>query len=401
MTVDSDSPAARAQPTPSARRVRLLRLGIITVVVLATVFYLGGGWYFSGQIASTALKVDPATVSLDLRVQRVGGGSITLREDDRHDALHADEVYGLKWATGYGQISGAATAAGKDVTRRFTLVSGTAPLSGAAAGLDRDAFPDAPAVVLGRPVQSVSYSSPLGPMPAWFVNGTSSTWAVLVHGWTASRTEMLRAMRTTVRYGLPSLDITYRNDRGVRTDPSHRYQYGRTEWRDLEAAVGYAQTHGARAVVLVGASMGGGIVASFMERSSRAGIVTALVLDAPMLSFSRAVNLAASRRNLPVVGISVPYSLTWTAKAIAGIRYDLDWSAVDYLDDTEWDGVPTLLFHGDADTRVPISGSAYLARSRPDQVTFVVTHGAAHLESWNRNPSRYDSTLLQFLTAHA
>jgi alpha-beta hydrolase superfamily lysophospholipase len=267
--------------------------------------------------------------------------------------------------------------------------------------LARDAFPDDPSIALGQSVTPVEYTSTVGNIPAWFVAGTSDTWAILVHGWTASRTEMLRMMRVTVQAGLPSLDISYRNDKGAPADPSHRYQFGRTEWHDLDAAVQYAQSHGAHAVVLIGASMGGGIVASFMQHSSRAGIVTALVLDAPMLSLSRAVNLAASRKSLPLLGLRVPYSLTWTAKQIAAARYDINWSSVDYLRDTSWDRVPTLLFHGDADTRVPISGSKALARAKPDRVTFVIVPDAAHLECWNRNASRYDSMLGEFVRSHA
>lgn len=388
-----------------ARRSRWFRIGriaVVVVAVLAVVFYAAGGWYFSGQIHSGGLRVNPGTVKMDLRVTHVDNGTITLRElEGRDTALRSGEVYGLKWGAGYAQVSGAPTATGADVTRRFTLLTGSPPTVGMPAGLARDAYPDDPTVALGRPVQQVSFISPLGGMPAWFVAGTSDTWAVLVHGVTASRTEMLRMMRTTVHAGMPSLDIAYRNDTGAPADPSHRYQYGRTEWRDLDGAVQYALAHGAHSVVLVGASMGGGIIAAFMQHSPHAGSVTALALDAPMVSFSRAVNLAASRKALPVLGLPVPDSLTWTAKRIAAVRYDLNWSAGDYLRDTGRDRVPTLLFHGDADTRVPISGSATLAAEQPDHVSFVVTHRAGHLESWNTDPQRYDRLLAQFLHTHA
>jgi pimeloyl-ACP methyl ester carboxylesterase len=374
---------------------------VIALSVLAAVFYLAGGWYFSGQIYSSGLKVDPSSVTLDLRVDSIGPGTITLRERAGHDdALRSDMVYGLKWETGFGQVSGAPSGTGAVVTRTFTLLTGTAPNPGDAAGLSRDAYPDDPAVALGRPVEEVSYASPLGAMPAWYVPGTSSTWAVLVHGWTASRTEMLRMMRTTVRVGLPSLDISYRNDAGAPADPSHTYQFGRTEWRDLEAAVEYARAHGAQAVVLVGASMGGALVAAFMQHSSEAHLVSALVLDAPMLSFSRVVDLAASQKSLPVLGVALPSSLTWVAKQFAALRYDLDWSALDYVRDTRWDRKPTLLLHGDADTRVPISVSKILAGEASGYVRFVVTRGAGHLESWNTNPTRYDRLLAEFLNHH-
>jgi alpha-beta hydrolase superfamily lysophospholipase len=209
---------------------------------------------------------------------------------------------------------------------------------------------------------------------------------------------MLRAMRVTVRAGLPSLDITYRNDVGAPPDPSHRYEFGRTEWHDLEAAVLYAQQHGARSVVLVGASMGGAIVASFMQHSSHVSLVSALVLDAPMLSFDRTVDLGASEKSIPLLGLPLPPTLTWTAKRLASVRYDVDWSALNYLHETAWDRVPTLVFHGDADQRVPLGGSRVLDRRQPDRVDLVVVPGVGHLESWNKDPQAYEQKLTSFLS---
>jgi hypothetical protein len=44
--------------------------------------------------------------------------------------------------------------------------------------------------------------------------------------------------------------MQYRNDADVPEDTSWRYQYGRTEWRDLEGAVQHALDHGATGVTL-------------------------------------------------------------------------------------------------------------------------------------------------------
>lgn len=371
---------------------RLVRL-LTALVVVVLVLLLAGGWYFSGQLNADGLAVHPGRVEDDLTVVAVSGASITLREKgERVDDLHADGTYGVTWATGFGQVTGRGGP-----TRPFRLVSGTLPAVGASVGLDNDAFPADPRVALGGTVRDVTFTSPAGTFPAWFVPGRSRTWVVLVHGKGASRTEMLRMMQVPVRLGLPSLDIAYRNDAGVPLDPSHRYRYGRTEWRDLEAAVDHAVAQGAQHVVLVGASMGGGIVASFMEHSPRASLVTGLVLDSPLLSFSRAVDLGASERELPLVGLPLPGALTWTAKRLASLRYGVDWHAVDYLDDTRWVRVPTLLVHGTGDSTVPVSGSVDLARAQPGRVTFERVPGVEHVEAWNHDPARYDAQLTAFL----
>lgn len=254
-----------------------------------------------------------------------------------------------------------------------------------------------PEAVLGTPVRDVEYTSAVGTFPAWFVPGTGSTWAVLTHGKGADRTETLGALRTTVALDMPSLAITYRNDPGLPEDPSGFYAYGRTEWRDLEAAVQYALDHGARDVVLVGYSMGGGITAAFLESSPLAAEVSRVVLDSPMLDFGETVSFGASQRSLPGIG-RLPGSLTWMAKRLATARYDVDWSETDYLDDTSWLTVPALVLHGDADLTVPLRTSEELAADREDLVDLVVVEGAAHVEVWDQDPAGYDARLRGFLS---
>jgi pimeloyl-ACP methyl ester carboxylesterase len=246
----------------------------------------------------------------------------------------------------------------------------------------------------------VTYSSSRGEFPAFFVDGRGAekrTWAILVHGKGGSRMEMYRMTRATAAAGLPSLDITYRNDKGHPRDPSGYYEYGRTEWRDLQGAIAYASAHGADRVVLGADSMGGGIVASYLRHREAAGApeVVGLVLDAPMLDFGATVSFGARQLDLPVG--HVPESLTWTAKRFAAARFDIDWKTLDYLHSTTWLTAPTLVFHGTADTTVPIATSRELARERPDQVVLIETKGVEHVRSWNADPPRYDALINVFV----
>lgn len=250
---------------------------------------------------------------------------------------------------------------------------------------------------LGRQVRTVEYTSPGGTFPAWFVPGEESTWAILTHGKGGEPSETLRAMRTTVDLGLPSLAITYRNDEGAPQDPTGFYGYGSTEWRDLEGAVQYALDHGAKDVVLVGYSMGGAITAAFLDRSDLADEVSRVVLDSPMLDLGETVSFGASQRTLPAIG-ELPESLTWTAKQLASARYDVDWSRLDYLDDTAWLDIPALVLHGDADLTVPLTTSRELARHRTDLVDLVVFEDAGHVRAWDEDPDRYAQELREFLS---
>lgn len=390
--------------------LRLLRRLLLVVLLLVLVMYAAGGWYFAGRIRSDGLDVKPYPVERHLTLSAPSGATVSIRSSDASETkmLRAPSTFGLKWKGGYGRVSGPVVSqADGRVVRRLEIVTGKPPADGTRAELDLVAFPDDPRIALGPKVSEVTYSSPSGSpggrFPAWFVRGNGGdhrTWAILVHGKGGSRMEMFRMARATRDAGLPSLDITYRNDEGRSRDPSGYYQYGLTEWRDLRGAVAYAAAHGAERVVLGADSMGGGIVASYLRHRADGKMagpeVVGLVLDAPMLDFGETVSFGARQLELPVVG-HVPQSLTWTAKLIAGTRYGIDWDALNYLTDTSWLRVPALVFHGTGDKTVPVATSRELAKDKPDLVTLVETKGVEHVRSWNADPPAYDAAVSTFV----
>ena len=392
-------PAAR--PRRRRRGLRRLVVALVVVVVLLVVLLGAAGWYYAGQIDSDGLTTHPVSgwpPPSDVAVTAVAGDRIALRPLPGHpatDALLTPAVYGLGWDGGAGVLTGPPqTAADGTVTRTVTLVSGTVPQPGTEAATTRDVWRD-PSAAYRVPYQDVSYPCAGASCPAWFVPGTSSTWFIEAHGKGATRTEPLRAGVAAVRAGLPVLDISYRNDAHAPADPSRRYGYGATEWRDLEAAVQYARAHGASQVVLFGSSMGGSIVASFLEHSASASAVRGIVLDAPALDFRATVDHGAAQRSLPL-GLPIPGVLTSVAEWIAGWRYDVDWAALDYLPG-DWLHVPALVFHGSVDDTVPLSTTDAFRDAHPSLVQEVRVTGANHVESWNVDPSGYSARETAFL----
>ena len=190
--------------------------------------------------------------------------------------------------------------------------------------------------------------------------------------------------------------ITYRNDRGAPEDPSGLLRYGLTEWEDLDGAVRHALEEGADDVVLFGDSMGAGVISAFLQRSDLTPYVRAMVFDAPMVDLSRTVDDNAARE--PLVGpINVPPTLTWTAKWLTDLRFDVDWEALDYLGDPSIYDVPTLVLHGTDDLTIPIATSEQLAADAPDTVTLIECPGADHIECWNLDPAGYEDRVIAFL----
>ncbi|GIU92871.1 MAG: alpha/beta hydrolase [Acidimicrobiia bacterium] len=393
-TVHDDNVSQMNRASESRPLVSVVARGILLVlVILLVVGHVAGGWYYADEIAEGAFLVDHTEPAPDVEAAGVGEGTITLRPAGADPSdLSRPGLYGFEWEGGYLHVLDPVRVSGDEVVRPFEVVEGSIPPPGALGNLESAAFPDPGAA--GLVVEEVEYPTPLGPMDAWITGGDRDTYVIHVHGRGSSLKEALRLMRALDTEGFPQLAITYRNDPGQPADPSGLYQFGRTEWEDLRAAVDYVQSLGARRVVVVGYSMGGAIAVSYLYRQGREPVVAA-VLDSPALSLDDAVDFAASRRR--VAGLPLPPTLTATAKLIAGLRLGVNWRTIDYPQRAGRLAVPTLVIHGTDDDTIPISTSRRFAEARPEFVTLVEVEGAAHVASWNLDPERYESTVIGFL----
>lgn len=375
---------------------RWLARGVIASVVMIAVFYVAGGWYFSGQIDSGGLRPTAPERNYGVEIVNHVDGRVSLAGADA--AIRDPGTYALVWDGGHATVGDVVEEGDQVVVRQLIEVSGELPMSPLQVDLDAWMF-DTP-LDAGLGYSDVSYASPLGDMDAWLVpaSAPSTTWTIHVHGWRADRREAIRSLGVLHEAGVSSLVISYRNDPGAPPDPTGRYRFGQSEWVDLEAAVKYALDHGAQQIVLSGFSTGGAIAIAFMAESDLAERVAAVVLDSPNLDFGYVVQTEASRTSLvPGLPVKVPASLTAVAMTIAEFRYGVEWGSVNYVQSSKPLGVPVLVFHGTRDTTVPLSVSQRFAAANPANVTVVVTEGAAHVRSWNVNPDRYDSELGEFV----
>ena len=397
--------AQPSHPAPARRRHHVWRWVAGVLVVLLALF--GGlAWYFSGRIQSGALASTPAAyqpIYDDVQVTAVTPTTVTLSKGpDVADNFDAAGIYGLAWAGGTGHIGLPTVNADGTVTRPLALETGTAPTVGAMAAVDRSYWFGMPTAWAQDPASGTTrtaYGVVIGGNPAWFFaspTGDNSTLAIFVHGQNGTRLDGLRFVDVARRAGVASLVISYRNDIGSPPDASGQLQYGQTEWQDLDAAVTWAKDNGATRVVLVGQSMGGAVVAAFLEKSSQKQDITAVVLDAPMLSLDDVVTYGA-RAALPG-GLAVPAPVIAAAEQITTWRYGVDWAATDYLDDTSWVRAPTLVLHGAQDAKVPVSIAEDLKAAQPDLVMLQVFPTAQHAESWNADRETYTQVVRGFLT---
>jgi alpha-beta hydrolase superfamily lysophospholipase len=352
------------------------------VALLALGVGAATAWHFS----STVLVPDHSDWPADVTVGSLGPGRIVLSRSD--DTLRPG-VYGIGWRAGHAIVGEVLGSDASSVTRRLRNATGYLPV-GTKVAIEPDVYAAGPSQSLGLPSSNVTVNGELGPMPAWLIPAERRTWAIVVHGLNGAPLEGLRIAPTLHRLGLPTLLITYREDPGAPASPDGFHHQGLTEWRDLGAAARYAIAHGARRLVLIGYSMGGAIIAQFMERSPLAARVSGLVLDAPALDWRAAIEFNATEMGLPTFA-ALP--VEWAIDA----RADVDWDRLDANEHTDDFHLPILLFQGTDDESVPISTSDEFAAELPRWVTYYRVPDAGHTESWNVDPELYNRRLSAFL----
>ncbi|WP_394160605.1 alpha/beta hydrolase family protein [Galactobacter valiniphilus] len=254
---------------------------------------------------------------------------------------------------------------------------------------------------LGLDFSEVQVPVSAGQAPAWLIPGStrSDTWAIMIHGRGANRLEALRALPVAHDAGLTSLVVSYRNDGDAPEVNNGRYGLGTTEWRDVDSAIGYAISQGARDVVLFGWSMGGAIALQVADRSQHRTRVQALVLDGPAVNWFDILEHQAKINKIPYVsGRLGTWLLThpW-GKKITGLTAPLDLASLDWVSRAEQLRVPTLILHSKDDDFVPFASSAELAAKNPAKVDLVAFTQAGHVREWNVDPKAWDDAVSDWL----
>ncbi len=378
--------------------VRVTTRFLVVVVVLVLLAVLGVAWYFAGQLTAvpTVRPFDPDNEVLDVDLD---AGTVVL-EDQGYAAI--DGSWGLQLPDDrhvvltqqVGRVAGGVEWGWTD------LVGQPPPRTGE--GVRVDEF-----VVVGTPgaveldFEDVTVEGPLGPLPSWWVPAADPVGTIVfVHGRGATREEALRFLPTLVDAGWNVLVQTYRGDDGAPPLPDGRLRYGTTEWTDVAAAVEYAaQRRPDDPIVPFGVSMGGSLVAQFLDNAQQADggphdRIPGVVLDSPLLSLDALLDLQAGLNGIPEAAEPL---LLPVVKVFADLRVDgFDSDALEQTADDGTFDVPTLLFHGDADAFVPVGPSIELA-ANDDDVTHVDVAEAGHVRTWNTDPGLYAETLTAFL----
>ena len=255
---------------------------------------------------------------------------------------------------------------------------------------------------LGVPYEDVEIATPVGPAPAWVVPAVEDNgrWVIGVHGRGVRRQETLRALEVTRRCGYTSLLVSYRNDGDAPRSDDGRYGLGDTEWRDVEAALDFAISRGAKEIVLMGWSMGGATVLQVATRSVNAGIIRGLILESPVVSWLPTLNYQAQVMRIPKPVSALAANLIGAGWAgpLTGQDEPISLERLDFITRASELTVPILLLHSADDGYVPPEASRALADARPDLVTYDEFTVARHTKLWNYDPERWNADIGSWLS---
>ena len=397
------------------------KLGYSLIFILLLV--LGGaGWYFSGVIYNGGLNpefTDSSSIGTAedrVIVTNITANSIQLNvEEELWGPLLERGIYGIIGQNGDALVGNILSTSGTVVERELLELNGTIVegdrirgtslvireknndykilgTSGWSGQAEEGVY--TPKSVSNLDYETIFYKSDLGEFPAYLTKEGDTGIVIFVHGYRGDYSrEVFAKMRAgdLVNMGYRSMIISYRNDRGLPKDPSGIYQYGATEWKDLDAAINKALEFSDN-IVLWGTSGGGGPVSSWLVNTDDKNKIKGIIYEAPVINFWESVEVNGAAR-FPWL----PSQLFSYFKIFTEVRYDVDFSEMDFTDAVINSTIPTLLFHGDDDEWVPVSMSDLIASERKENFTYIRYENVGHVTSWNADPDNYVYQLELFL----
>ena len=372
-------------------------------IVAASVVLLCAGAMSLGWVLARKLTSAVGSRTFDLRLRDMEtDGDRRLLILDRTRSTAAPGIFSLWFETGeWVQVSDEVIDRGPGQIARVVThaASGRLPSLGASFSWSGIYF-DGPAAA-GLSVREVFITTPAGPAPAWLADGEhrAATWAIHVHGMGGRRRGTLRGVQVTAELGWTSLVVSFRNDGEGPSVEKGRSTLGYSEADDVEAAVEYAVKQGAERIVLFGWSLGAAIALRVADRMRSAGVIAALVLDSPVLSWIEVIEANCVRSGLPAVAgrLSLPWLTLDPLARVAGLPGAISLREMDWIERARDLTVPTLILHGNRDDSVPPAVSEALRDRRPGFVE-LVAFAAGPSMAGNSDPERWRSSVSAWLS---
>ncbi|WP_232225428.1 alpha/beta hydrolase family protein [Leucobacter salsicius] len=353
------------------------------------------GWVIARKLTA---PVGPRTFNLVVRDVEDDDGALRIVLDRTPDTT-AEGLYNL-WFERGGCVQLGSEMQGRGPNRIARAVTGAANYLNVQVGdsVSWSGVYFATPADAGLEAHDIMINTPSGYAPAWRVNGSSSTWAIHIHGLSSPRAGTLRGVQVATQLGYTSLVLSFRNDGEGPRIGSGRSTLGATEVDDVEAAISYAVRRGAERFVLFGWSMGAAIALQLAHRSDYAKLIAGLVLDSPVLDWGEAIKANCARSGLPAAAghLAIPWLALEPLARMVGLPSGIPLREFDWVQRAEELAVPTLILHGIRDNSTPVDTAKALHVQRPDVVT-LETFNADHTLNWNADPNRWREAVTDWL----
>lgn len=366
---------------------------------LLTASALGTGWTIARRLTA---PVGPRIFDLTIRdIEHDDGTQRVVL--DRTPQTTADGIYNL-WIEHGGWVQLSAEASDRGPGRIARTVVGTSPTLTLRVG-DRASWSGiyyATPADAGLNARDITITTTAGPCPAWRIDGDPSTWAIHIHGLGSTRAGTLRGAQVATELGYTSLVVTYRNTTEGPCVGTGRSTLGHTETADVDEAIGYAVRRGAERIALFGWSMGAAIALQLADRPRHHGLITALVLDSPVLDWTETIKANCARSGLPGGAglLAIPWLSAGPLASMVGLSKPIPLGQFDWIARTAQLTTPMLILHGMRDSPAPIWLSQALRDLRHDIVT-LETFDADHTLAWNSDPERWRADVSGWLTSQS
>ncbi|MFT4307191.1 MAG: alpha/beta fold hydrolase [Microbacterium sp.] len=375
------------------------RAGVLSALtaIAASLGVIGVVW-FGAALRVARLVITPAARRADTRILGLDTAAQTISLSRTPDT-ELPGRYGLftRGSEDYVKLGSVLHEDDDAVTRKLlTHVDGRAKLGADAAFSGW--YYDRPEQ-LHLPFTSHLVGSAVGPCPAWVFPADGDVWCIQVHGRGTTRAECLRAVPLLHSLGLTTMVVSYRNDAEAPRSRSGTYGLGATEWRDVDAAVGFARRRGARRILLMGWSMGGAICLQLALNSAHRDRIVGIVLDSPVVDWRVVLGYQAHQMGLPrpLASLALRTLASEWGAMFTGGGAPIPFDKLDIAARADELRVPILLLHSDDDGFVPADASHVLAEARPDLVRMETFTGARHTKLWNYDQSRWNDVITSWL----
>jgi len=357
---------------------------------------LGVGWTIARRLTAPA---GPRTFDLTIHDIEKGDDGVRRVVLDRTPQTTAEGIYNL-WLDSGDWVQLSMEKSERDPDRIARTVTGTSPGLRLVVG-ERASWSGiyyANPADAGLDARDITISTPVGPCPAWRIDGDPATWAIHIHGLGSTRAGTLRGVQVATELGYTSLAVTYRNTAEGPRVGTGRSTLGNTETADVDEAIGYAVRRGAQRIVLFGWSMGAAIALQLANRPRHDDLITALVLDSPVLDWTETVKANCVRTGLPAAAgqLAVLWLTVGPLARMLGLPESIPLRQFAWIARAAELTTPTLILHGTRDSSAPARLSQELQGQRPDLVT-LKTFDADHTLAWNSDPERWRTAVTRWL----